>query len=89
MSDDHDEVVVPLRSNLSDQQIEELLYDRIERASESVKALVEEVNREISDVEEGGKDSIHAFGKLIQYVKALPVPEMQTLLAGALWELSD
>lgn len=88
MSND-DAVVIPLRTKLTDEQIVELLYEKVERSYKDVDEIVEEVNQEIRDIEEDGTDSVMAFGKLVQYVKELPTAQKDHLLAGALWKLAD
>lgn len=86
MSDD-DGVVIPLRPQLSDDEIVGLLQSRMNDSVQRVEEALSDLQETIVDAVERGDSAIFAYGSLVQYLKTLSQPELEHLLAGALWKM--
>lgn len=87
MSDD-DGVVIPLRPQLSDDEITGLLEFRMLDSLKKVDEVLEDLKETIKEAESREPhEPIFAYGSLVQYLKTLSQPELEHLLAGALWKM--
>ena len=87
MSDD--DKVIPLRPGLNDQDITELLTQRMQDSCAKADETVEDLNQTIKVAEDTPPyEFIFAYGQMTQYLKTLERAELEHLLAGALWRLA-